>query len=76
MLYFDKVGNKSLIECNVRYIKIEIRSIDLTEDYESIKFYTQEFVYFMNNKAKNLRMSRTRFANPHGLDHINNYSCC
>jgi len=76
VLYFDKVGNKSLIECNVRYIKIEIRSIDLTEDYESIKFYTQEFVYFMNNKAKNLRMSRTRFANPHGLDHINNYSCC
>ena len=30
----------------------------------------------MNNKAKNLRMYKTRFANPHGLDHINNYSCC
>lgn len=21
-------------------------------------------------------MYKTRFANPHGLDHINNYSCC
>jgi D-alanyl-D-alanine carboxypeptidase len=21
-------------------------------------------------------MNKTRFANPHGLDHINNYSCC
>ena len=21
-------------------------------------------------------MFRTRFANPHGLDHLNNYSCC
>ena len=30
----------------------------------------------MNNKTKNLRMYKTRFANPHGLDHINNYSCC
>ena len=30
----------------------------------------------MNNKAKGLRMYKTRFANPHGLDHINNYSCC
>jgi len=30
----------------------------------------------MNNKAKNLRMLKTRFANPHGLDHINNYSTC
>ena len=30
----------------------------------------------MNNKAKNLKMFKTRFANPHGLDHINNYSSC
>ena len=30
----------------------------------------------MNAKAKGLRMYKTRFANPHGLDHINNYSCC
>jgi D-alanyl-D-alanine carboxypeptidase len=30
----------------------------------------------MNNRAKDLRMLKTRFANPHGLDHINNYSCC
>ncbi len=30
----------------------------------------------MNNKGKDLRMYKTRFANPHGLDHINNYSCC
>lgn len=30
----------------------------------------------MNQKAKTLRMYKTRFANPHGLDHLNNYSCC
>jgi D-alanyl-D-alanine carboxypeptidase len=30
----------------------------------------------MNGKAKSLAMLRTRFANPHGLDHVNNYSCC
>ena len=30
----------------------------------------------MNNKSKHLRMFKTRFANPHGLDHINNYSTC
>lgn len=30
----------------------------------------------MNNKARTLGMNKTRFANPHGLDHINNYSCC
>lgn len=30
----------------------------------------------MNNRARALNMTKTRFANPHGLDHINNYSCC
>lgn len=30
----------------------------------------------MNDKARILKMNKTRFANPHGLDHINNYSCC
>lgn len=35
-----------------------------------------EFVNMMNEKAKSLKMHKTRFANSHGLDHINNYSCC
>ena len=30
----------------------------------------------MNQVTRDLNMSKTRFANPHGLDHINNYSCC
>lgn len=30
----------------------------------------------MNDKAKSLKMNKTRFTNPHGLDHINNYSTC
>lgn len=30
----------------------------------------------MNSKCRALRMLKTRFANPHGLDHINNYSTC
>lgn len=30
----------------------------------------------MNTRGRALGMLRTRFANPHGLDHLNNYSCC
>ncbi len=55
---------------------LDVRSIDLTEDEDSIKFYMTEFVGLMNEKAKALKMNRTRFANPHGLDHMHNYSCC
>ena len=35
-----------------------------------------EFINFMNEKAKILKMTKSKFANPHGLDHPNNYSCC
>ena len=30
----------------------------------------------MNQKSLKLKMLKTRFSNPHGLDMINNYSCC
>ena len=30
----------------------------------------------MNSKGRALNMLKSRFANPHGLDNINNYSCC
>lgn len=36
----------------------------------------QEFINYMNEKCKVLKMNKTKFGNPHGLDHINNYSCC
>lgn len=75
-LYFDKKGNKELIERIQQIIQIEIRSIDLTEDFDSVKLYMQEFISFMNEKCKIYKMNRTKFANPHGLDHIHNYSCC
>lgn len=35
-----------------------------------------EFVAFMNDKCHSFKMFRTRFANPHGLDQLNNHSCC
>lgn len=35
-----------------------------------------EFINYMNEKAKLLKMTKTRFGNVHGLDHTNNYSCC
>ena len=57
-------------------MQIEIRSIDLTEDKESVKFYMYEFVSYMNEKCTKLKMFKTRFSNPHGLDVLNNYSCC
>ena len=30
----------------------------------------------MNEKALKLKMHKTHFGNPHGLDHVANYSCC
>jgi len=48
VLYFDKSGNKELIECKFFVIQVEIRSIDLTEDYDSVKHYMQEFINYMN----------------------------
>lgn len=30
----------------------------------------------MNEKCTKLKMFKTRFSNPHGLDMFNNYSCC
>ena len=35
-----------------------------------------EFLDYMNEKSTKLKMFKTRFGNPHGLDHLNNYSCC
>lgn len=32
VLYFDKVGNKELIKCNILNNNLEVKSIDLTED--------------------------------------------
>ncbi len=75
VLYFDKTGNKELIQCTY-YDNLAIKSIDLTEDLDSIKYYMAEFINFMNEKTKMLKMTKTKFANPHGLDNVNNYSCC
>ena len=35
-----------------------------------------EFVLYMNEKCTELKMYKTRFSNPHGMDMLNNYSCC
>ena len=35
-----------------------------------------EFVIYMNEKCTELKLFKTRFANPHGMDMLNNYSCC
>ena len=39
VLYFDKMGNKDLVSGSLMAIQVEIRSIDLTEDYDSIRHY-------------------------------------
>ena len=54
----------------------DVRSIDLTEDFDSIRYYMNEFISYMNEKARSLKMTKTKFGNPHGLDHANNYSTC
>lgn len=30
----------------------------------------------MNEKCMELKMLKTRFSNSHGMDMLNNYSCC
>lgn len=30
----------------------------------------------MNDRCQQMKIVRTRFANPHGMDMLNNYSCC
>ncbi len=41
---------------------------------EKISGSVDEFVTLMNEKAKNLGLKNTNFANPHGLDNENHYS--
>lgn len=35
-----------------------------------------EFILFMNDRSTAMKMYRTRFANPHGMDMLNHYSSC
>ena len=35
-----------------------------------------EFIFYMNDKCIEMRMNKTRFVNPHGMDMLNHYSSC
>ena len=35
-----------------------------------------EFILFMNDRSTMMKMNRTRFTNPHGMDMLNHYSTC
>ena len=37
--------------------------------------YSSLFIFHMNQLAKSLKMSNTKFNNPHGLMDKNNFSC-
>ena len=49
-------------------VKIDIKSLDLTDDTWNVKIYTEQFVKYMNNTAKEIGMKETNFINPTGLD--------
>ena len=42
--------------------------MDLSEDKVNAKVYHSVFIDYMNNKAHELKMTMTRFSNPHGFN--------
>lgn len=67
-IYYDRLGESHLLVGNCWLIKVDLKSLDLTEDTWNIKLYNEQFVKIMNNVAKEIGMKDTFYVNPHGLD--------
>ena len=48
--------------------KVDLKSLDLTEDTFNAKLYVEQFVKIMNQTGKEIGMKETNYINPHGLD--------
>ena len=48
--------------------RVDLKSLDLTDDTWNAKIYLEQFVKTMNITAKEIGMKDTNYANPHGLD--------
>jgi len=67
-VYYDRLGEAHLLVGSSSLIKVDLKSLDLTEDSWNIKIYTEQFVKVMNSVAKEIGMKDTFYVNPHGLD--------
>lgn len=55
-VYYDRLGEAHLLVGNSLVIKVDLKSLDLTEDTWNIKIYMEQFVKIMNNVSKEIGM--------------------
>lgn len=71
---FLQAGEEYTVNDLLKCIAIASANDAVVAMAEKISGSTDAFVELMNNKAKELGLSNTHFANPHGLDNENHYS--
>jgi len=71
---FLQEGEEYKVEDLLKCIAVSSANDAVVAMAEKISGSTEEFIKLMNNKAKELSLENTNFANPHGLDDENHYS--
>lgn len=71
---FLQAGEEYTVNDLLKCIAIASANDAVVAMAEKISGSTDAFVELMNNKAKELGLNNTHFANPHGLDNENHYS--
>ena len=71
---FLQEGEEYKVEDLLKCIAVSSANDAVVAMAEKISGSVEEFVKLMNNKAKELGLKNTNFANPHGLDDKNHYS--
>ncbi len=51
-IYYDRLGESHLLVGNCLVIKVDLKSLDLTDDTWNIKIYMEQFVKIMNSVSK------------------------
>jgi len=71
---FLQVGEEYTVEALLKCISVSSANDAVVAMAEKISGSVDAFVNLMNEKAKELGLTNTNFANPHGLDAENHYS--
>lgn len=71
---FLQEGEEYKVEDLLKCIAVSSANDAVVAMAEKISGSVEAFVELMNNKAKELSLTNTNFANPHGLDNENHYS--
>lgn len=71
---FLQEGEEYKVEDLLKCIAVSSANDAVVAMAEKISGSVEAFVELMNNKAKELGLTNTNFANPHGLDNENHYS--